>query len=181
MIGTLRHPDTFERPRRGLAIGGYFRNVVGQEHVLECREVRNQVEELVDDPDLVAPNQRAGLIVEPRESSAEHLDGSGVSLVETGHQIEQRALSDTGGSHDRAQLPLPDIQIDTTQHGDLRFAQSVAFGQTANGEDHRANLVSRVRDSHRKFAGPGPWPSRVISWGARPFSGETIPSTSSRA
>ena len=55
-----------------------------------------------------------------------------VGLVQARHQIEQRALTDTRRAHHRAQLPFGNVQIDPAQHRDLRFAETVVLGQTAD-------------------------------------------------
>ena len=90
------------------------------QHIVECREVAQQIEVLKHEPNLTP----AKLIPFPRaefpQGASENTDRSGVGSVEPAQQVEQAALATPRGSHDERQAATGDFAGQAPQrlHGD---------------------------------------------------------------
>src|ERR671939_211554 len=75
-----------------------------QADVLEARERRQQIEELEDESNLVAPHSRQLIVGETAERSAVDEDVAGSRAIEAADEIEERRLARAGGPDDRDHL-----------------------------------------------------------------------------
>ena len=108
------------------------------EHVLERRELREQVVELEDEAELAIPNRRAA----PRRGARQVLvpvpEASPVGRVEDPEAVEERALPDARAADDRQHLAAADREIDALQHRQRLAPDLVGPGQPLRGEDRPA-------------------------------------------
>src|SRR5262249_52908054 len=74
--------------------------------VLLDREGREEVETLKDEPDLPQAQVAAGVVRELGQVSPAHHHAPVVRRIETGEQVEQRALAGPARAHDREELSL---------------------------------------------------------------------------
>ena len=93
-----------------------------QPDVLETRQRRQQIEELKDESDLVAPHPGQRLVGQAAERFAVDADVAGGRPIETANQIEQRRLAGAGRSDDRHHLAARNGQGDVVERGHLAFA-----------------------------------------------------------
>ena len=111
-------------------------------HVLDGAELRQQVVELEDEPDVPVP-ERDPLVVAgggqlgPRDRDAAPVDG-----VEPAHTVQQRALPDPGGADDGDHLALVDGQLEVAKDTQPPIARDVGLREGAH-----------VEESHERQAG----------------------------
>src|SRR5207245_9402099 len=80
----------------------------GDEDVLECGKVWQQVEELEDEANVVAAEPGQPRLTELAEVRAAHGDPTRRRPVEPGDHVEQGGLAAARRSHDRGELTLLD-------------------------------------------------------------------------
>jgi hypothetical protein len=90
----------------------------GQCDVLERRHLLHQVEELEDDPDVLAPYAGEVVLVSAAELQPGQHDLSVARAVEPGNQVQKRRLAAAGGTHDGHELSARDIEIHSPQGPD---------------------------------------------------------------
>ena len=93
-----------------------------QADVFEARQGRQQVEELEDEADLVAPHARQLIVGQAGERFAVDADLAGGRAVEAADQIEQRRLAGAGRADDRDHLAARDGEADGVERDDVAFA-----------------------------------------------------------
>jgi hypothetical protein len=86
-----------------------------QSQVLLGREGGDQIERLKDQPDVAAAKSRELTIIHCLDRLAIDEDLAFVRLSQAGHQMQQRALAGTAGTHDRQKLAACDFQADAVQ------------------------------------------------------------------
>jgi hypothetical protein len=130
---TDRGDDLVQPGRVGLAAGELER----QRDVLGRREHREQVEELEDEPDVVAAQLRQRRVVEIADVDAgdRHLARSG--LVEAGEDVHERRLARARRAHDGRQATGGDVDRDAAQRIDGRVPLAVAADDAGGGDDRR--------------------------------------------
>ena len=79
-----------------------------QADVLEARQRRQQVEELEDEADLVAPHARQLVVGQAGERFAVDADLAGRRAIEAADRVEQRRLAGAGRADDRHHLAAGD-------------------------------------------------------------------------
>ena len=106
-------------PARARVAGREPREQPGQLDVVGDREVRDEIEELKDEADLAAAQQRPGRLAELVDPAPAEMDLAGGGPVEAAEQMQQSGLAAARGPHDADELALGDRQVDTAQRGDL--------------------------------------------------------------
>ena len=117
--------------RIGLASGDRQRQL----DVLLRRQHRQEVEELEDEPDLVAPQPGELLVVQADDLGAVDLDRSRGGLVETGEDVHERRLPRAGRAHDRRELALRELGRDSAQRIDGGVPLAVASCHVLRDDD----------------------------------------------
>ena len=97
-----------------------------QRHVLLGGQHREQVEELEDEADVLAPDLRDVLVAQLSEPGAGDRDVAVGRAVERRQDVHQRRLAGARRAHDRRQLALLDVQRDAAKRVDRRVALAVA-------------------------------------------------------
>src|SRR4051812_2542817 len=144
----MRHADPFERRFDALLAFGRFHAAVGewQLHVLEHREVANQVEALKNETDLAIAHTRT---LGGGEFSDRPVVEEVLSLswrVEQAQDREQCRLAAAGRPGDRYVLALVDLQVDSRKRVGLHFVGEEDFRHTIQ-LDQRLSVLSHARSS----------------------------------
>ena len=105
-----------------------------QPDILQTRQRRQQVEELKDEPDLVAPHARQRIVGQTGERFAVDPDLAGRRTVEAANEVEQRGLPGARRPDDRHHLASRDRQRDVVEGGDVAFAWEL-FGNALELDD----------------------------------------------
>jgi hypothetical protein len=90
--------------------------------VLHAGERGQQVEELEDEADLVAPHARQLVVREPAERLVVHADLPRRGAVEPSDQVEERGLAGSGRADDRGHLTPADRQAHIVEGRDVALA-----------------------------------------------------------
>src|SRR5687767_15360383 len=85
--------------------------VEGQRDVLQAGQRRQEVKELENEADLVAPNSGQSIVRLSREGFTVDLNVSGRRPVETAEQVEERRLAGAGWTDERHHLAGRDDQV----------------------------------------------------------------------
>ena len=93
-----------------------------QPDVLEARQRRQQIEELKDEADLVAPDPRQPVVGQAGERFAVDADVAGGRPIEAADQIEQRRLAGARRADDRRPSRRAESTADVVERGDLALA-----------------------------------------------------------
>jgi hypothetical protein len=93
-----------------------------QADVFERCQSWQQVEELEDESDFVAPDASQGIVREATEPFAVDDHVSGCGAVESADQVEQGGFARARRSDDRDQLAAGDGEADGVEGGDVAFA-----------------------------------------------------------
>ena len=80
--------------------------------------LRDEVEELKDEADLAAAQQRPGRLAELVDPAPAEMDLAGGGPVEPAEQVQQGRLAAARGPHDADELALGDRQVDAAQRRD---------------------------------------------------------------
>src|SRR5450755_1843787 len=96
--------------------------VQGQGHVLHAGERGQEIEELEDETDFVAPETGERVVGEPGDGLAVDADLASGRAVQAADQIEERGLAGAGGADDGNHLAARDLEIDRFERGDLALA-----------------------------------------------------------
>src|SRR5262249_31161104 len=104
----------------------------GEEEVLLDGERRDEGEELEDEADVVAAEERARVLGEAGEGDAvdDHLTGGGE--VDPGEEVEERRLAGAAPPDEDGELAAPDRRARVLQHGALPPALLEAARQMAD-------------------------------------------------
>ena len=137
MIEPLAEADALEQRLRGGAglDGRTPRDTHRHLGVLERRELRQQVMELEDEPDLRVPERHQ----RRRPPSCRGRDPGRrcgpIRAVEAAEQMEERALADAAGADDGDHFAGVDRQIEIAQHVDVLRADAIAFVQRGDFDE----------------------------------------------
>ena len=142
----VRHPVAELDQRQQL--GGAFvhlrarpaSQVEREPDVLKTRQGRQEIEELKNEPDLVAPDPRELVVREAGQRLAVDAHLARGRTVEAAHKIEQRRLARARGADDRHHLAARDGQRDVLERGHLTFAGKL-FGDAGDIVDHTGDYV----------------------------------------
>ena len=118
-----------------------------QADVLEARERRQQVEELEDEADLVAPDPRQVVVGQAAERFAVDADLAGGRAIEAADQVEQRRLAGAGRPDDRDHLAARDRQRDVVERDDVALAFEL-FGDVVEVNDGGSGGGRRGDETH---------------------------------
>ena len=129
--------EAVEPPCLGLLAGDRER----EQHVLLSRQHREQVEELEDEADVLAPQFRQIVVAELRDLRAGDRDVAGGRLVEPGEDVHQRRLARAGRPHHGRHLARLDLDRDATQGIDGVVALAVAARELTRDDDRRSLSV----------------------------------------
>jgi hypothetical protein len=144
MRAPLGEPEAAEQfvepPAVGLLAGDRER----QDDVLLRRQHREEVEELEDEADLLAPEHGQLLVGEPPDLDAVEDDASAGRAIEPSHDVHQGRLTGARGPHDRGQTPVGDIERDAAQGIDRGIALAVAADEVRRGGDGAGGRVRRL-------------------------------------
>ena len=142
-----------------------------QGHVLLGGQRGEQVEELEDEPDVVAAELGELLVVESLVVEAANRDRARGGRLERADDMEQRALAGSGRAHDRDHLALFDRQVDAVQSAHLGAALAVVHVQVVRLDScggHEVNLRLAGASAIRARPGMEPVVSRSPTAGAHP-------------
>ena len=92
-----------------------------QADVLEAGERRQQIEELEDEADLVAPDLRQAFVRQVGQQLSVDLHGAGARPIEPANQVQKRRLARPGGADNRHHLATRNRQADVVECGDAAF------------------------------------------------------------
>ena len=75
--------------------------------------------------------------------------------IDSGDDVEERALAGAGWAHERKKFAGVDVEGDVIQRGDIDFALSINLGEISNGDDDvfvdPANERTACRGGHSSF------------------------------
>src|SRR5208337_3808163 len=122
----------------------------GQFDIALSAQYRHQIIELEHEADVVCAPMRELTAGELVDAAPAHGDLSCGRLVEAADQIEQCGLAGTGGTHQRDEVALGNIQGELVQDFDLLFAALVNLGDAADlnhgfGHGHLASMRMNER------------------------------------
>jgi hypothetical protein len=133
------------RLQRGFAAAaaGMARQFERQQHVLERVQVRQQLERLEYETNLLRPHARAAVFIERKQVVAEEVDRAPRRNVEAGQQSKQRRFARTGAAGDCYRLAGRDSEVDIIENR-----------QGARGvlHDFCESLRLKCVDRHRRSA-----------------------------
>ena len=112
-----------------------------QPDVLEARKRRQEIEELKDEADLVAPHAREIVVREAVEDLAVHGHRAGGRAVEAADEIEQRRFPRSRGPDDRHHLAGVDRQAHGVEGDNLALAFEL-FDDAVERDDGRHGVGS---------------------------------------
>ncbi len=118
-----------------------------EEDVLLRGEHRQEVEELEDEADVLAPELRQVVVAERRDLGSGDRHGAARRLVEPGEGVHERRLARAGRAHDGDELARLDVERDAAQRVDGGRALAVAAREVARFDDDVAG--PRGVSSHR--------------------------------
>ena len=124
-LGEAEIVEQFARPRARLG-ARQAADHLRQDDVLERRELRQQVMELIDEADLGAPQRRALVVGHCRGRRAADMHLARVRRLQQAGQMQQRRLSGAGRRDQRHRLAGPEREVRAVQHLDHRLAAPVA-------------------------------------------------------
>jgi hypothetical protein len=90
----------------------------GQRHVLQCRHGRQQMKELKNDPDRVAPVIGQKAIVRRVQWQSIHEQFSAARRIQSPEQVEKRALAASARSGDRHEFPRCNFKRNAVERRD---------------------------------------------------------------
>ena len=123
-------------------LAGERRQQQGKLDVLERGQNRNQVEVLKHESHvLVAPAGQL-VLVEGGQVLSQNPELAAGGPVDSGNQVEQRALARAGGSHQADEVLFTDVQVDVLQRHDLDRIALEHPGQIAHFDQHVGHPVS---------------------------------------
>src|SRR5579885_11638 len=183
LVGTvIRAIGEAHLGERGMGARRHFppREPLGEErkpHVRRGGERREEVEELKDEADVAAPEDRRGLGVERVEALARDPDLAARRRVEAGQDVEERGLPRPARSHDGERAPGFEAERHFAQGHDLEPAPPIHLRHAPHVERHAARHQSTLRVPR--------WIRVAARAGTQPAAAETsaaaAPPTSSSA
>src|SRR5262249_19453888 len=101
-----------------------------------------EVEELEDEADPAAAEDRDLVICHARDARAADRDLTRRGLIETAQQVQQRALARPARADDGHELTGRNVERDPAQRADLGLAPSIDLPHLAQ-RDHEPEMVAR--------------------------------------
>ena len=90
--------------------------------VFERGEVREEVERLEDEADVVRAELRQTLLIEPGDVGPGDLHGAGGRVIEPREQTKERGLAAARGSPDADDLPRRNFEVESAEDGEIPVA-----------------------------------------------------------
>jgi hypothetical protein len=108
--------------------------------VLERRELRQQMVELIDEAERRVAHATALGLGHPAERASPHRDRAGTGRVQAAEQVQQGRLARARAPDDHDALTRPDLQVDPRQHAHRRRAEIglLQAGAGQHGVTHSA-------------------------------------------
>src|SRR6185437_5460270 len=123
-----------------------------EDDVLLGVEHGQEVEELEDEPDVLAPQEGELRVVELRDLSARDLHGAGGGLVEAREDVHEGRLAGTRRTHYRDELARAYLEVDTAERVHGRVAFAVAARQLTSidsgGRGHADAILRLLPHGH---------------------------------
>ena len=150
--------DAVEQVLEELRIGLLAGDRERQQDVLLGREHRQQVEELEDEADVLAAQERHGAIGQRADVLARDLDLPGGRLVERREQVHQGRLARARRPHHGHQLAAVHLQRHPAQRVDRGLTLAVAAGEVRCAHNHsvRAHVGEATENRPRARHGVCP-------------------------
>ena len=145
VVDPIAEPDGIERGDRPLASALAVAAVDERQlDVLDRVEPRQQIERLEDEADVLVADRRELVVRELPDVLAGEDVFAAVGDVETAEDVHERRLARPRGAHDRHELALVDVEVDTAEGvHDVVLAHAVRLGDTAELDDRRTELLHR--------------------------------------
>ncbi len=166
VVEALRQADAIERLLRRHR---RHRDVGDERDVLAHGEARDQVVELEDEADVLAPVARqfglarGGEVVVPPERFTRR------RRVESAQDVEQRRLAAARGAEEDDELALADLEIESGERMHFDLAHPVGLGQAPGDEDRGAPVgVDRIHPCPA-YVAAHPIGSHIPGAGERPL------------
>ena len=103
----------------------------GRLDIGESGELTEQIVTLKDESEMLAPQLRERVGVEPRRVASRHAVGSGAQTIETAQNIEQRRLAGAGSAHQRDHFAGVDDEINAVERHHALIARAIAANRAA--------------------------------------------------
>ena len=137
VVEPMRQADLVQPALR--LLGGLALGLAGDErrhhHVLERRELGQQVVELEHEADGLVAKRRQGLRPHPADIVPREVDLAGRGGVERADEVQQRALPSARTPDDRHLLPCVHFEVDASQHVDLTSTVGERLVQPTNFQE----------------------------------------------
>ena len=108
---------------------------LGEHHVFQRGEFRQQVVRLVDETDLLAADARAFVVGQHRSTAAIDIDLAVVGVLEQAGDVQKRRFAGPGRRHQCHRLPRPDRQLHPVEHMQIGIALPVVALDIVEGDD----------------------------------------------
>lgn len=115
-----------------------------QAHVLADGQRGQEIEGLVDEPHVPAPEQRTFPLVHRGEIPAGNDDATAIGRVDATDDVEERGLARAAAPDERDALARPRLEPDAVQHGPFVPALAVRMGDLAHPQG-RGSVLRTVR------------------------------------
>ena len=162
LVGQPQQVEEVPGPRLGLLPGGSGDHR-RQRHVLEDAHPLQQVEELEDDPDVLAAHAGQVVLVLPRQPFPGQHDLALRGRVQPGHHVQEGGLPAARRPHHGHELPLLHVQVHSAKGSDrraLRLLALVGLAESAHLEHTHVSLLLEISSSS---------PSGILQvWASRP-------------
>src|SRR5215813_6178091 len=122
--------------RGGLAAGESAQHL-RQHHVLQRRELRQQMMRLVDETDVAAADAGTLAVIEPRGRKIGDVDLTAVLALEQAGDVQQRRLAGARRSDQRNRLTRPDRELRTLEDVERRVSLLVVALDGVQEDDGR--------------------------------------------
>ena len=160
MVGAGRQAEGFQHLGRPVERVGIARDLQRHRRVLERGQVREQVERLEDEADVLRAELRESLLVEAREVDPGDADAPGGGRIESGEKAEQRGLAASRRAADgHHRLRLHD-EVEPLQDGQRAVPAPDGLLE-ADGLDHGAHSSSVTTSGGAAFPSSGTTAART--------------------
>src|SRR5690606_9235576 len=154
---TQAHPfEQIARPPLGLG-GTLASHQQRHGHILERRELRQQVMELVHETQLVVAQRAALALAELVDVAPGHLDGALVGPVKAAQHLQQGGLARAGSTHNRDTLTARDRQFNPGEHCQLAAAFAKAAPDITRRQYQLSHDATTPPAARARRARPDKW------------------------
>lgn len=115
--------------------------------VLECRELAEQMVELIDEAKLLVAQPISGPIIDGEQIGITNKDLASIRPIEAAQQVQQCALAGARTSDDGYLFAGPHFQIQPTQDVDARSATAKSAADT-HATQHDVTHVTSLMSKH---------------------------------